>query len=374
MLTLSLPGQTAKRPNNYHSTGGAAGQAARVVSPEVHSDRTVTFRLRGPEAQKVALQFAGGAKPMTRDEGGVWSITVGPLEPEIYTYSFVVDGVRELDMANPVLKNGRALDASVVEIPGTPPRFDEVQDVPHGAIEIRTYRSTPLKRWRKLYVYLPPQYDSEASRKFPVLYLRHGSGDNEANWSEDGRAGVILDNLIARAKAVPMIIVMPNGDTDGSWAGGSGPQGIELLQQELLTDIMPMIEAKYRTIASARGRAITGLSMGGGQAFTMGLRNLDQFAWVGEFSSGLISDNQFDLKQHIPGMLEHPDAVNGKLKLLFMSCGSEDPRYNGQLNLVDTLREHGIRVQWFSTPGAHEWKVWRHSLAEFAQVVFRDQK
>jgi enterochelin esterase-like enzyme len=262
----------------------------------------------------------------------------------------------------------------VVEVPGTPPRFDELQDVPHGTIQIRTYRSTPLKRWRKLYVYVPPQYEVDASRKFPVLYLRHGSGDNEANWSEDGRAGVILDNLLAQGKAVPMLIVMPNGDTDGTWTGGSSPQAMDLLQQEMLSDIIPMIEAKYRALANARGRAIAGLSMGGGQAFTIGLRNMDMFSWVGEFSSGLVSDNEFHADQSFPGLLQHPEAVNGKVKLLFLSCGTEDPRYNGQLNLVDTLKEHGVHAEWFSTPGAHEWKVWRHSLAEFAQKAFRESK
>jgi len=274
-------------------------------------------------------------------------------------------------MANPALKNGRAPDASVLEIPGTPPRFDELRDVAHGTIQIRTYRSTPLKRWRKLYVYLPPQYDAEPGRKFPALYLRHGSGDNEANWSEDGRAGVILDNLIAQGKAAPMLIVMPNGDTDGTWAGGSSPRAMDLLGEELLQDIIPLIEARYRVQANAQNRAIAGLSMGGGQAFTIGLRHTDAFAWVGEFSSGLVSDRDFKLEKHIPGMLEHPLEINQKLKLLFLSCGTEDPRYNGQLNLLDVLQEHGIRAVWFSTPGAHEWKVWRRSLAEFAQRAFQ---
>ena len=190
--------------------------------------------------------------------------------------------------------------------PGNPPRFDEVRNVPHGALQIRTYTSTPLKESRKLYVYTPPQYDTEPGRRFPVLYLRHGSGDNEENWSDTGRAGVILDNLIAQHKAVPMIIVMPNGDTDGSWAGGSSPEGIELLTQELLTDIIPMIDRTYRVARGRENRAITGLSMGGGQAFTMGLKHMDMFAWVGEFSSGLVSDTEFQLEKYLPGFLEHP--------------------------------------------------------------------
>ncbi len=362
--------QDSPRPKNtYHSTGAAA--APRLVSPEIHADRTVTFRLRAPEASRVVLSFLG-SHPMSKDDSGLWTASAGPLEPEIYQYNFLVDGVRILDPANPNLKNGRSPDASIFEIPGNPPRFDELQPVPHGALQIRTYFSTPLKKVRHLYVYTPPQYDSEPSRRFPVFYLRHGSGDNEENWSDTGRAGVILDNLIAQHRAVPMLIVMPNGDTDGSWAGGSSPEGIELLSQELLTDIIPMIDRTYRVAPGRENRAIAGLSMGGGQAFTIGLKHLDLFAWVGEFSSGLVSDTEFHLDRHLPGFLDHPADVNRKLKLLFLSCGTEDPRYPGQLDLADNLKQHNIRYVWFPTPGVHEWKVWRHALAEFAQKLFQE--
>jgi enterochelin esterase-like enzyme len=296
------------------------------------------------------------------------------VDPEIYQYNFVVDGVRILDPGNPNLKNGRTPDASILEVPGNPPRFDELQAVPHGALHIRTYLSTPLKRPRQLYVYTPPQYDLEPHRRFPVLYLRHGSGDNEENWSDTGRAGVILDNLIAQHQAAPMLIVMPNGDTDGSWAGGSSPEGIEMLSQELLSDIILMIDRTYRVARGRENRAITGLSMGGGQAFTIGLKHLDVFAWVGEFSSGLVSDTEFRLEKHLPGFLDHPDEVNRKLKLLFLSCGTEDPRYPGQLDLADNLKRHNIRYVWYPSPGVHEWKVWRHALAEFAQKVFQEAR
>src|SRR5713226_2198105 len=366
-----LAAQDAPRPKNTYHSGGGASAAPRLVSPEVRPDRTIIFRLRAPEAARVTLSF-GGLQPMSKDDAGVWSATVGPVDPEIYQYNFVVDGVRILDPGNPHLKNGRALDASVVEVAGNPPRFDELQAVPHGALHIRSYLSTPLKRPRKLYVYTPPQYDTAPSRRFPVLYLRHGSGDNEENWSDTGRAGVILDNLIAQHKAAPMLIVMPNGDTDGSWAGGSSPEGIEMLGEELLSDIIPMIDRTYRVAPGRENRAITGLSMGGGQAFTIGLKHLDLFAWVGEFSSGLVSDTAFRLEKHLPGFLDHPDDVNRKLKLLFLSCGTEDPRYAGQLDLADNLKRHNIRYVWYPSPGVHEWKVWRHALAEFAQKVFQE--
>ena len=369
IVAAVLTGQDRPK-NTYHSSGGASAPA-RPVSPEVRADRTIVFRLRAPEAAKVTLNFAG-QKPMAKDANGVWSVTTGPVEPEIYEYTFVVDGVRILDPGNPNLKNGRAIDASIVEVPGDPPRFDQLQAVPHGALQIRTYWSTPLNKSRRLFVYTPPQYDTEANRRFPVLYLRHGSGDNEENWSDTGRAGVILDNLIAQRKATPMIIVMPNGDTDGTWGGGSSAEGIEMLGKELMTDIMPMIERNYRVAPGRENRAITGLSMGGGQAFTIGLKNMDKFAWVGEFSSGLVSDTEFRLDKHLPGFLDHPDDVNRQLRLLFLSCGTEDPRYPGQLDLADNLKSHGIRYVWYPTPGVHQWKVWRHALAEFAQKVFQD--
>ena len=358
------------RKNTYRASGNAATAAPRFISPEVHVDRTVTFRLRAPKASEAALSFQG-MKPMVMDAEGTWSITVGPIEPEIYEYSFMVDGARVLDTANTLLKTGRTLGGNLLEIPGTPPRFDEVQDVPHGSLLVRTYLSTPLQRRRHLYVYMPPQYDSEPARRFPVLYLRHGSGDDESTWSWQGRAGVILENLVAQHKALPMLIVMTNGDTDYTWAGGSSPEAIDLLGKELLGDVIPLIEKNYRVTANRASRAITGLSMGGGQAFTIGLKHMETFAWVGEFSSGLLSDADFSLARHLPGFLDDPARVNQQLKLLFLSCGTEDPRIPGQMDLADALKGHGIHYVWYPTPGAHEWKVWRRSLAEFLPKLFR---
>jgi enterochelin esterase family protein len=364
-------GQTpAPRPNTYRSSGGATAARTRLVSPEIHPDRSVTFQIRAPQATDVVLSL-GGAKRMKKDETGLWSITIGPLEPEIYEYSFVVDGARVLDTGNPFLKTGQEVSANLLDVPGSPPRFDQTQDVPHGALQIRSYTSTPLKQSRKMYVYTPPEYDAEPTRRFPVVYLRHGSGDDESTWSIEGRAGVILENLIAQRKAVPALIVMTNGDTDRTWAGGSSPEAMDLLGRELIGDVIPLVEKTYRAAPGRESRAIVGLSMGGGQAFTIGLRNMDHFAWVGEFSSGLLSDADFQLSKHIPGLLENPAATNGKLKLLYLACGTDDPRITGHLNLVDELTVHQIRHVWFPTPGVHEWKVWRHALADFLQKTFR---
>ena len=366
-----LPAQDAPaRKNTYRPPGAGTPAAPRLVSPEIHPDRTVTFRIRAPKATEVSLSLQG-TKPLTKDSAGLWSITIGPLEPELYEYSFVVDGARVLDTANTQLKTGQTLGSNLLDIPGNPPRFDQIQDVPHGSIHIRSYTSTPLKQPRHLYVYLPPQYDSEPARRFPVLYLRHGSGDDESTWSIEGRAGVILENLIAQRKAVPALIVMTNGDTDRTWNGGSSPEAMALLSRELLEDVIPLIEKNYRVLANRENRAITGLSMGGGQAFTIGLKNLDRFAWVGEFSSGLLSAADFKLADYLPGFLENPAAANQRLKLLFLSCGTQDPRIDGHLDLADTLKAHQIHHVWYPTPGVHEWKVWRHALAEFLPKLFR---
>lgn len=357
-----------QRPNTYHTATRASTD--RPISPEIRSDRRVTFRVSAPKASDVSLTL-NGSKPMTKGAGGEWSITVGPLEPENYTYSFLIDGVKTLDLSDPQVKTGsRGIDASSFEIPGNPPRFDEVRNVQHGVIAIENYMSTPLKRLRHAYIYVPPQYKLDHARTFPVLYLRHGSGDTESNWSEDGRAGVILENLIAEGKAKPMIIVMTNGDSDYTWAGSSSPEGMAKLEKELMVDVIPMVESGYRVQKTREARAIAGLSMGGGQAFTIGLRNLDTFAYVAEFSSGLVSGAEFDLSKHLPGLLEDSDSVNRQLKLLFLGCGTEDPRINGQLNLADLLKSRGVKHEFHPTPGAHEWKVWRHLLAEMLPKLF----
>ena len=192
-----------------------------------------------------------------------------------------------------------------------------------------------------MYVYLPPQYDSEPLRRFPVLYLGHGNGDDETAWTLEGRASVILENLIAEGKAVPMIIVMSYGEINST--GGGSRVGIAALGKGLMDDIIPLVEKNYRALSGRDNRAVAGLSMGGGQAFTIGLDHLDQFAWVGEFSSGLLNDADFRIEKYMPGLVENARTVNQKLKLLFLSCGSEDARYRGQLDLRDSLARHNIR-------------------------------
>lgn len=373
LFNMKIPAQIAGTNFSVKSWWQAA---APPFSPEIHTDRKVTFRIKAPDANKVELNFGEWnivPQSMTKDTGGVWSITIGPLEPNLYCYAFSIDGVATLDMSNPQAKIGQSVYGSELDIPGTPPRFDELQNVPHGVIQIYHYNSTPLKKIKGLYVYLPPEYLTQPNRKFPVLYLRHGAGDDESNWSKSGRAGVILDNLIAEKKAVPMIVIMTNGMTDNSWAGGSSVEGMKLLEQELLTDVIPLVEKNLRTLKGRENRAITGLSMGGGQALVLGLRNLDKFAYVGQFSSGLSSDKDFAREKYLPGV-SLDKSLNKKLKLFWLGCGDIDPRYNGHLALVDSFNKAGIRNEFHTSHGGHEWRVWREQLCGFYQKLFKNTK
>ena len=268
---------------------GAVQPEGRLIPHEVLSDRRVTFRLNAPKASQVALNFqAWNAKPqpMTKNEKGVWSITVGPVEPEIYSYTFLVDGVRTPDPLNSIDMNGTQLSATQFGVPGTPLRFDELQKVPHGSVTNHFYASTAQERQRAMYVYVPPQYYSEPTRKFPVLYLFHGGGGMEADWNRQGRTAIIMDNLIAQNKAVPMIVVMPSNNVMIPVQGGNYGSS-QVLEKEIFNDIIPFMEKTYRTLNDRPNRAIAGLSAGGGTTMNVGMRNLEKFAYLGEFSSGL---------------------------------------------------------------------------------------
>ncbi len=353
-------------------------------SPEVRDDRTVTFRLPADKAGNVSVVFGEGAPEthaMTRGADGVWSVTIGPVEPEVYIYHFMVDGLRVLDLANTSLKSGQRLASNVVVVPGTPPAFWERRDVPHGSVNIHQYTSKVQGTTRGLYVYVPDQYYT-SDRPLPVLYLYHGGGGMEADWVGDGRAAIILDNLIAAGEAEPMIVVMPNNNAVApappapAGVGGAFPRWAGLLGEELIDEIIPFIEARYRTIADRRSRAIAGLSAGGGTAFPVGLNNLDRFAYVGEFSSGMFGGvgdraTAVSADEIVPGLFDNVAATAARLTLLYMSCGTEDSRLRFQREVYEDLNRRGFAPVFEEFSGAHEWKVWRHSLRSFAPRLFR---
>ncbi|MES1217785.1 MAG: alpha/beta hydrolase-fold protein [Bacteroidota bacterium] len=368
----TISGQTV----NTYSTNALWQSASSPFSPVVSRSGEISFRIMAPNASKVSLLFGEwDIKPklLEKDTAGIWSIKIGPVSPGIYSYLFSIDGSRSPDLHNPIVKTGTELYSSIVEVPGVDSaRFDEIQTVPHCTLQIVRYNSTPLKILRKLYICLPPSYYTSPNKHFPVLYLRHGGGDNESSWTqESGRADVILENLIASNKAVPMIIVMSNGLTDGTWAGGSSKEGMILLEDELLTDIIPYMENNFRVLKGGNNRAIAGLSMGGGQAYIIGLRHTDTVSWIGEFSSGLLSDVKFDINERVPGVFNNPSVVNESIKLLFIGCGSDDPRFQGHLELDANLKKLGIHHETYTMHGGHEWKVWREELRLFMTRIFK---
>ena len=374
LLIVILPSGVRAQSNGF-STKGFWQPAGPPFSPEVHADGKITFRLRGQTLQSAKLLFGEwDIKPqdMRRDSKGVWSITTGPWPSGVYSYQFEIDGVKSIDLDNPIVKRGTELYGSVVEVINGQPGFDQWQQVAHGSLHIIRYPSKVMRGVRNMYVYLPAAYQDKSQQKFPVLYLRHGGGDNESSWTqESGRADVILENLVAAGKAVPMIIVMPYGLTDGSWAGGSSKEGMELLEKELLEDIMPYIERNYRALTGPANTAIAGLSMGGGQAFIIGLRHTGRFAWIGQFSSGLLADPNFDINERAPGVYNSASSLNKKLRLLWTGCGTDDPRMPGHDALAARLQQAGIKHEVFNTPGGHEWKVWRTELHAFLQRLFK---
>ena len=251
------------------SAVAADSPGSRLVSPEVHPDGKITFRLRAPKAEKISVVCeAIGTQPMQKDEQGVWSLTVGPVEPGIYDASFDVDGLRITDPASPNVFGNRQGSRGYVEVPGPAghPRRDEWRDVPHGTVTIHWYTSGVTGARRRVHVYTPPGYRPEAATRYPVLYLLHGSGDNDSHWTLLGRANVIADNLLADGRSVPMLIVMPDGHVAERDRERERSRGRELFEKDLLESVVPLVESNYRVQADPQHRGIVGLSMGGGQS------------------------------------------------------------------------------------------------------------
>jgi enterochelin esterase family protein len=367
-------------------TGLAHGQASPVplantgvVSPEVHPDGTVTFRLLAPKASTVEVagewitsnqaETTVHGQPMVRDSGGIWSVTIPPLRPNTYIYSYNVDGMNIADPVNPAIKLRARTSASLVQIPAGRPW--EYRDVPHGTLETTYHRSQVLSgAVRQVIVYTPPGYDRNPKARYPVLYLLHGSGGVAADWSLAGNANYIEDSLIAERKAVPMIIVMPWGHAlpfDAPAPKDPALSNNALFERYLLQEVMPMVEAKYRVAPGRDNRAIAGLSMGGGQSAQIGYGHTDLFASVGIFSSALTDDVQSRYK-----VLNDARFANSEMKVLFFGVGTFDPRDEPMKKLSASLTQNGIKNVFYDTDaGAHVWPVWRECLVQFAPLLFK---
>ena len=303
---------------------------------------------------------------MIKGSNNVWSVSIGPIAPGIWEYSFQVDGLIMLDPANPAIKPMRAPHTSILYLPGQPPLIHDFQDVPHGTVRQHTYRSQAVGRLRELVVYTPPGYDQQPAARYPTLYLQHGSGDNQATWTIHGKAHWILDNLIAQGRALPMVVVMMDGHATTSGEGSRGLQtNSNLFERDLIGDVLPFIESNYRVKTGAANRGIAGLSMGGGQALTIGLRHLDLFAWVGGFSSAIPE------QMAIADALAQPDATNQKLKLLWIGCGKDDFLLKRNEDFITLLKNKNIHHAWHLTDGNHSWPVWRGYLAELVPLLFQ---
>jgi enterochelin esterase family protein len=356
-----------------------AQTSAPLLSPEVHSDGRVTFRLRAPKAAEVTMRgdWMKTSERLAKDASGVWTITIDPLAPDIYSYSFSIDGAASLDPANNQVKSSsRGMGSSVLVVPGGA-TLHEVRDVPHGSVQAQWYLSPAIGGTRRFFVYTPSQYEKDRSVRYPVLYLLHGNGDTEGEWAWYGRANFILDNLLAEGKIVPMIVVMPYGHTvpPGDLAPGNRGRNTELMEQDLLRNVIPTVEARYRTAAGSRNRAIAGLSMGGGQAINIGFNNLDTFGWIGVFSAGVggggpARDGQ-SFEERSKAVLADAASTNKKLSLLWIGCGKDDGAMKGAEQLSGILDNHQIRYTFRKTEGAHTWRVWRRYLAELTPLLFR---
>jgi enterochelin esterase-like enzyme len=408
MLAQEAPGRPAAPPAQPQARGP---QAPAVVSPDVQPDRKITFRIYAPQAQAVRLS-AGDIPGMMRmpgqtqnqgpdlsqlkkAENGVWEVTIGPINPGAYRYTFNVDGVAVMDPRNPNTSESNNNSQSLVYVPGAD--FMETKDVPHGAVASVTYYSKVLGRFRRLHIYTPPGYET-STLKYPIFYLLHGAGDCDDSWTSVGRAGFILDNLIAAKKAKPMVVVMPAGHTSrtmgfgapGRGAAPAGPGGMfnDDFIKEFSTDIMPYAETHYRVLTTRQNRAIAGLSMGGVHTLNIAIPNLEKFAYIGVYSSGLIgvmpmapragappapaaqTDQTAVYEQANKAKLD--DAVLKKgLKLFWFATGKEDTLIATTQKTVDLYKKHGFAPVFKESAGAHTWINWREYLNEFAPQLFQ---
>ena len=343
-----------------------------VISPEVHPDRRVTFRLRAPNAREVVVERQGVKLAMEKDEQGLWTVTTGPLEPDIYGYSFVVDGVTHFDPSNAATVPNYLYTASSLHVPG-PSLPWEAGAIPRGAVHHHFHHSAVVGDDRDFYVYTPPGYDPEGKKRYPVLYLLHGFSDDARAWTEVGRAHVILDNLIASGKARPMLVVMPFGYGAPEILSRTGPQFRDValrkrnqqkFRETLLQDVIPTVEKLYHVSAGRESRAVAGLSMGGGESLDVGLNARDHFAWVGAFSSAVPDDPD----AAFPGLNAN---TRPPLRLLWIACGTEDFLTAANRKFWDWLQARQVPFTKIETPGGHTWPVWRRNLAALAPLLFR---
>jgi enterochelin esterase-like enzyme len=356
-----------------------APQTPVVVSPEASADRRITFRIYAPLAQRVRLtgsDIPGNRQsPLTKADNGVWEVTLGPVPAGAYRYNFDVDGVPTIDPRNPSTSESNTNTWSLVHVQGA--EMMDTKNVPHGAVAEVTYYSTSLGRFRRMHVYTPPGYELGRNR-YPVFYLLHGAGDSDDAWTSVGRAGFILDNLIAAGKAKPMIVAMPAGHTSAV----RGPNSTSEFVNDFLTDLMPHVEKTHRVIPDRANRAIAGLSMGGDQSLRIGIPHLEKFSAIGVYSSGVIGafgpprggaappPTGPSWEEQNRAALDNAAAKKG-LKLLWFATGVDDFLLPTTKGTVEMLKKHGFDPVFKETPGGHTWLNWRDYLIDFVPQLFQ---
>jgi enterochelin esterase-like enzyme len=357
-----------------NSTGQTAPNAPPAFeSIEVHNDNRVTFRYYSRNAKDVKLstQLAAGVQPMTKDASGVWSVTLGPVKPDMYPYNFVVDGIQVADPRNSTIFPNEGFQNSIVEITGNEPLIHTIQNVPHGTLSYRYYTSPELGA-RPVLIYTPPGYEKDTKTKYPVLYLLHGTTDTEETWTKVGRANIILDNLIAQKKATPMIIVMPYGRAYPKISKSSGSlrnwENLQEFKKDFLNSLLPFVEENYRVKKDKDNRAIAGFSGGGGETLYLGLNNPSLFSWVCGFAPGMLK-NEFERNNEVA--FANPQLTNQRLKLFWIGVGKEDGLYPVISDYLKVLDEKKIKHETFISDGGHTWMNCKLYLARIAQKLFR---
>lgn len=337
-----------------------------VVSPIIHQNGDVTFRIKAPNAVQVSVSgemIQGRPVGMERGENDIWSVTLESVDPGIYGYSLNVDGLKILDPGNPSSKPTRTPKTSILYLPGD--HVFDFKDVPHGTIHLHGYHSKPINRYREVRVYTPPGYETNTDH-YPLLVLQHGHSDRGETWTTYGKAHWILDNLIAEGKANPMIVLMADGHPiPESFGNGRSPENTNELRTDLIEAAIPLVEELYRVKPGRLNRAIAGLSMGGLHSLTIGLNELNTFASIGAFSAAVPE------LEAISEALNSPSQTNDRLKLLWIAIGEDDFLLESNKKFIKALESAGIRYEWTLGKGGHSWPIWRDYLSKFAPLLFK---
>ncbi|MEO6188342.1 MAG: alpha/beta hydrolase-fold protein [Ginsengibacter sp.] len=372
-LFIRIEGQNLPGDDNLKT---ASTNVRGAQYPKITKDLRVVFQIKAPDVQKLQVKMEK-VYDMVKDDKGVWTVTTDPQVPGFHYYFLLIDGYQVSDPASETFFGWQRM-SSGIEIPEAGTDFYSIKNVPHGDLRSKWYRSSVTGEWRRCYIYCPPGYDDNVKKNYPVLYLQHGSGEDERGWGVQGHVDIIMDNLISESKAVPMLVVMDQGYATrvGETIQAPRPQGgtasseQSAFEEVITKDLLPFIDSHFKTLPGKNNRALAGLSMGAGQALQISTRNLDKFAWIGAFSGGGRLTPESDLKTVYSGAFADASKFNKEVKLLWMGVGTaEGP---GVKNFHETLTKLGINNKYYESPGtAHEWQTWRKCLYEFAPLLFK---